>query len=197
MNGRFMFNCIFTAAAIVWLMLWAVSTDLTDNGLKELKARARKSGSRFWFNVTDPTLQTGTRKSGMATLSEIQSSVKVLCFVETCDKYLYTRAIVINNTWASRCDKTLFISEVENKSFPAISPPGIGTGYHALWSKTMYTFRYLYLHYVNEYHWFMKADDDTYVVVENLKLFLGNLFINISTKKEIASMNLFEQLHNI
>ena len=105
--------------------------------------------------------------------AEIKSSVRVLCFVTTCESHLSTRTISIKNTWGPRCDKTLYISDKENSTFPTISPPGIDPGYQALWSKTMQSYRYLYKHYLNEYHWFMKADDDTYVVVENLKYFLG------------------------
>ena len=106
-------------------------------------------------------------------VNKIQTRVKVLCFVETCEKNLRTRAQSIKDTWGPRCDKTLYISDKDNSTFPSFRPPGVEPGYGALWSKTMFTFRYLYKHYLNEYHWFMKADDDTYVVVENLKYFLG------------------------
>lgn len=37
----------------------------------------------------------------------------------------------------------------------------------------MLSLRHLYQHYLSEYQWFMKADDDTYIVMENLKLLLS------------------------
>ena len=33
--------------------------------------------------------------------------VKVLCWVLTCQKNLYTRAIHVNSTWGKRCNKVI------------------------------------------------------------------------------------------
>ncbi|KAG7171183.1 Glycoprotein-N-acetylgalactosamine 3-beta-galactosyltransferase 1-like 10 [Homarus americanus] len=47
-------------------------------------------------------------------------------------------------------------------------------GYGYLWAKTKAALTHLYHHHPH-YQWYMKADDDTFVIVENLRYFLRDL----------------------
>ena len=76
-------------------------------------------------------------------------------------------------TWTRRFNKVLFASEHKNAGFPTIDI-NVKPGRAHLTMKTMTTFDYVYKHHYNEADWFMKADDDTYVFVENLRYFLSS-----------------------
>ena len=101
-------------------------------------------------------------------------SNKLLCIVLTCSKLIESRGRAVRDTWSKRCDKTIFVSDAFNPSFDVLVPEGSVAGYDNLWATTRAAFQYVHLKFLDDFDWFLKSDDDTYVIVENLKHYLSN-----------------------
>ncbi|XP_074538242.1 glycoprotein-N-acetylgalactosamine 3-beta-galactosyltransferase 1-A [Halichoeres trimaculatus] len=103
----------------------------------------------------------------------LYQKVRVLCWVMTGPHNLESRAQHVKATWSRHCNVVVFMSSVEDPDFPTV---GLGTkeGRDQLYWKTIKAFHYVHEHHLNEADWFLKADDDTYVVVDNLRLILSN-----------------------
>lgn len=104
---------------------------------------------------------------------ELAHKVRVLCWIMTSPKNLKTRTIHVKYSWIRHCNISLFMSSTSSDDFPTI---GLGTkeGRSELYLKTIRAFQYIHKHYINQADWFLKADDDTYIVMENLNLMLSN-----------------------
>ncbi|XP_068121246.1 glycoprotein-N-acetylgalactosamine 3-beta-galactosyltransferase 1-like [Hyperolius riggenbachi] len=104
---------------------------------------------------------------------ELFHKVRVLCWVMTAPQHLESRTIHVKNTWARHCNKVLFMSSATSESFPTIGLD-VQEGREQLYWKTIRAFQYIHKHHFHEADWFLKADDDTYVAIENLRLMLSN-----------------------
>ncbi|CAF0748362.1 unnamed protein product [Didymodactylos carnosus] len=120
---------------------------------------------------------------------------RVLCFVLTEQNGLSTRAKAVYSTWGKRCGKFLFIAKLNssyrytiydnndyvstNNELPIQYIPNLPDGYYQLNNKIRATLVFIYQYYPN-YDWYLKADDDTFIIYENLIRFLHEIKSNPS-----------------
>lgn len=98
---------------------------------------------------------------------------RVFCWIMTSKRNHNNKAIILNETWPKRCDKYEFFTDDDNTTFPSVGVfRNLTDGHIHLWAKTKAALRYIYDKHLDEFEWFLKADDDTYIVVENLRLML-------------------------
>ncbi|CAG0894121.1 unnamed protein product [Darwinula stevensoni] len=118
--------------------------------------------------------------TGDGTSSE-EKKVRVLCWVMTQPDNHEKKARHVRDTWGKRCDVLLFMSSQDgpNVFIDDYADPSLPTvalkveeGRQHLSKKSHEAFRYIYEHHLDDADWFLKADDDTYVVMENLRFML-------------------------
>ncbi|XP_019850623.1 PREDICTED: chondroitin sulfate synthase 1-like [Amphimedon queenslandica] len=98
--------------------------------------------------------------------------------VVTSGDFLRTRAHAVNKTWGGMIASNLefYVGEGQGmeSSLPLVRLPGIDDTYPP--QKKVYAmYKYMYDNYIDRYHWFLRADDDLYVRIHELKDFLSKL----------------------
>ncbi|XP_017336005.1 glycoprotein-N-acetylgalactosamine 3-beta-galactosyltransferase 1-B [Ictalurus punctatus] len=142
--------------------------DVEVRRLVEEQKNWRKEKSAL-FNLNHPH-HIG-EDSGLA--DALYKRVRILCWVMTGPSNLEKKARHVKATWSRHCNIVLFMSSVEDPDFPTV---GLNTkeGRDQLYWKTINAFHYVQEKHADDADWFLKADDDTYVVVDNLRWVLAN-----------------------
>ncbi|XP_052064997.1 glycoprotein-N-acetylgalactosamine 3-beta-galactosyltransferase 1-B-like [Mytilus californianus] len=171
MNRRIIkYNCIYKKRDFfLGLFVGIVVTYLTT--LTSLQSRFQKSKSSEKAEIMVLNDDRLAHHDDNNIAENLEKRVRVLCYVMTCPKNLETRAIHVKKTWGKRCNILLFMSSVSNSSFPTIGL-NVSEGRQHLTQKESGAFDYIFENYRDKADWFLKADDDTYVILENLRYFL-------------------------
>lgn len=120
--------------------------------------------------------------------NEVHFKNRQLIFVGviTAEQFLETRAKAVFDTWGRNvAGKLTFFSsslrEIHKKfKLPVVSLPDVDDSYPPL-RKSLMMVKYMYHHHIDEYEWFMRADDDVYV--RNDKL--ANLLRSLNSSNDI------------
>ena len=105
--------------------------------------------------------------------------LRVLCWILTYPAAADTRAAGVNNTWGRRCNILLYMTTEHVADLNTVKLDlGGPEGRNMLWTKSKMAWLHVYAHYRDKADWFMKADDDTYVVMDHLKQYLGKYDTN-------------------
>ena len=86
--------------------------------------------------------------------------------VITAQKYLDTRALGIWRTWGRDISDLFFFAsqpDEQGLDLPIITLPGINDTQYPPQRKVYRMLKYMHDHYINEYDFFMRSDDDVYV----------------------------------
>jgi len=99
--------------------------------------------------------------------------MNIIIFVHTCKKYEETRSKIIENTWGKNKDNVVFITDNEFSTLINhiyIGEYKSGPTYHPENVIKMFN---LFLNNYADYDFFMIIDDDSYLYVNKLKLYLS------------------------
>lgn len=104
------------------------------------------------------------------------SSQRILCAVFTRPSAYFTRATAVNQTWGRNCDTLLFITNLAYKTAPKPDLNfvflNVSENSQETTSKAIKTFLYTYMNQY-DFDWLLRANDDNYIVMNNLKKFLN------------------------
>ena len=97
----------------------------------------------------------------------------IFCMIFTTPEQWHRKALAVKLTWATRCDiYAFFYSKRDGISLDGAYALNVDEGRDHLTGKSMEAFRVSYSKYSQQVDWYLKADDDTYVIMENLRRYL-------------------------
>lgn len=105
-------------------------------------------------------------------------SGQLFCFVETSAKYYETRVPAVWSTWLPRCDHGRFFtpSPLSSSEIPfSTLYTNLEDTFEDLFHKSIWSLYYTYVNISSDFQWYLKADDDTYIIMEHLKEYLSTL----------------------
>lgn len=132
---------------------------------------------------------------------ERSSGSLVLCVSFARNDYHETAARATINTWGKRCDRFYFVTRLQNTSIELMMIEKYQNTSDINWSNiNMYTFDvFTYLEnqlMFQQYHWFLRASDQAFVIVPNLHRLIEKLIKRQIDRTAIVYVGDASRLHD-
>lgn len=98
--------------------------------------------------------------------------IRILCFLNTSPAKHGERAVHVHQLWGKHCDKLLFASTLTDINLDALGF-NVTDNHQTMWGKEKLMLQFINKHFLNDYDWFYKGDDDTFAIIENMRFFLS------------------------
>lgn len=106
------------------------------------------------------------------TATKNSKKIRIFCLLNTSPKTQYQKAIHVQQTWGRHCDKLVFASTLTDVVLNSIGF-NVTDAHSFVWGKEKSMLKYVYENFRHHFDWFYKADDDTFAIMENLRLLLA------------------------
>ncbi len=124
---------------------------------------------RFIFSIAFLVVCNETSTSAEL-LDKLNKKSRVLCFIMA-NPANESKWKHLKNLYGKNCDK--FLNQMKHKDGLEIFGVDIPEGRDHLAERCYKGFQYVYEQYYNDYDYFMRTDEDTYFVMENLRYLLS------------------------
>eukprot|EP00056_Hartaetosiga_gracilis_P005165 m.82029 g.82029 ORF g.82029 m.82029 type:complete len:117 (+) comp12074_c0_seq6:1322-1672(+) len=90
---------------------------------------------------------------------------KILCWIMTNPSNHNNKAVTVKETWGRHCDKIVFVTTATHPKLDTwiVSLPEKESR-DMLWFKSIHAWQRAYDEGIDEFDWFIRGDDDTYLV---------------------------------
>jgi glycoprotein-N-acetylgalactosamine 3-beta-galactosyltransferase len=109
-------------------------------------------------------------------IAPLMDSPRIFCGVYTMEN-AHSRTIrAMRETWAPRCDGFVAFSTASDPRIPAFAIQHEGQEeYNNMWQKSRSIWKFIGDHYLEDYDYFFLGGEDLFVLVDNLRAYLGSL----------------------
>ncbi|EDQ86290.1 uncharacterized protein MONBRDRAFT_28451 [Monosiga brevicollis MX1] len=98
---------------------------------------------------------------------------RIFCWIMTNPANHGEKAVAVERTWGRHCDKLVFVTTEEDAAFPTwLATLPSSESRAMLWRKSKYAWLRAYREELNHFDWFIRGDDDTYMMMDNVGHFL-------------------------
>ena len=113
---------------------------------------------------------TKNKDSSSSNKNHIKTHHVIMCMIFTTPDQWQRRALAVRLTWIKRCDYyAFFYSKTDGVHLQGAYALDVPEGRDHLTAKTMLAYRVSYQQYKDKVDWYLKADDDSYFIMENLR----------------------------